>query len=177
MGKLVNDRQEKFAQLIATGVPAAQAYIEAGYNNPKFCPENARKLRNKKQIAARIAELMESTEDLIELRRRLLDRFLVATITIDRLRMFDEARFLRGDLSDEERALIEGVETTQHGPRYIMPRKLEAAAQLAKLHGLDKPDKSEVTGKDGAPLIPAYTDEQRVRALADFIARNPVPAA
>jgi len=174
MGKLVNDRQERFAQLIVEGVPAAQAYARAGYHNPGFAAENARKLRNKKRVAARIDELMASTEDLIELRRRLLDRFLVASITIDRLAMF-EAGDLRADLSDEERALIEGMEATKFGPKYLMPKKLEAAAQLARLHGLAK-DKSEVTGKDGEPLIPTYTDEQRAQALADIIARHEPPS-
>jgi hypothetical protein len=168
MGKLVNDKQERFAQLIAVNVPAAQAYADAGYDNPGFAAENARKLRNKKKVAARIAELTASTADLVELRRLLLDKFYVAAIMIDRLRMFD-CGVLRDDLSDEERMLIEGREETKFGTKYLMPKKLEAAEKLARLHGLDRPTKIAATDAEGndAPI----TDEQRVMALAAIFAR------
>jgi hypothetical protein len=42
---------------------------------------------------------------------------------------------------------------------------------LAKLTG-NWLDRSEFTGKDGTPLVPEYTDEQRARALAMFLAKN-----
>lgn len=152
MARLINDKQEAFAQLLAAGVPAIVAYRQAGYGGGEFDAKNASKLRNSRKIKARLDELKLSTDDLVELRRRLLDRFLVASIVIDRLAMF-EAGDLRDDLSDEERALIEGRERTQHGIKYLMPRKLEAAAQLAKLHGLDKADKLAISGGDGEPLL------------------------
>jgi hypothetical protein len=152
MARLLNDRQEAFAKLLAASVPAIVAYREAGFGGGKYDTKNASKLKNRPKVRARVYELEQSTDDLMELRRRLLDRFLVASIMIDRLAMF-EAGDLRGDLSDDERALIEGREQTLHGTKYLMPRKLDAAAQLAKLHGLDKADKLAISSGDGAPLL------------------------
>ena len=94
MGKLVNDRQERFAQLIAMNVPAAQAYAEAGFNN-EFAADNARKLRNKKHVRARIEELAASTSDMVELRRAMLDEFYVHVLKTDRVDIYDDQARLR----------------------------------------------------------------------------------
>lgn len=57
-------------------------------------------------------------------------------------------------------------------------KKAPAAARIAAANayldrGWGKPKQSiESTGKDGAPLIPEYTEEERARALAVFLARN-----
>ena len=54
----LNVRQEKFAELVAAGVPATQAYRQAGYTNAGTTAEkNASRLREKEGVAARIAEL------------------------------------------------------------------------------------------------------------------------
>lgn len=176
MGRLTNTRQERFAQLIAMNVPAAQAYAEAGYNNKEFAAENARKLRNKLHIRERIEELSASTNDMVELRRAMLDEFYVHVIKTDRVDIYDEDARLKplDSLRPEHRALIEGIDSKVNAygetRNLIMPSKLSAAAGLAKLHGLEKPQKSEVTGKDGAPLVREYTDEDREKALAAFLA-------
>jgi hypothetical protein len=174
MGKLVNDRQERFAQLIAMNVPAAQAYAEAGFNN-EFAADNARKLRNKKHVRARIEELAASTSDMVELRRAMLDEFYVHVLKTDRVDIYDDQARLRplAELRPEHRALIEGIDTriNQYGEtkNLLMPSKLAAAAQLAKLHGLDKPLKIAETTADGKEL-PSTAD--RARALAAFIAET-----
>jgi hypothetical protein len=175
MGKLVNDRQERFAQLIAMNVPSAQAYAEAGFNNPKFPAENARKLRNKPHVRARIDELAASTQDMVELRRVMLDEFYVHVLKADRTEIYDENARLRplAELRPEHRALIEGVDTrlSKYGEmkNVLMPSKLAAAAQLAKLHGLDKPLKIAETTADGKEMP---TTADRARALAAFIAET-----
>ena len=151
-GPLPNTKQERFAQLIAMNVPGAQAYAEAGYDNADFAAENARKLRNKRHVKARINELAASTSDMVELRRAMLDEFYVHVIKTDRVDIYDDQARLRPltELRPEHRALIEGIDTklSKEGEtkNVIMPSKLSAAALLAKLHGLDKATKSEVAG-------------------------------
>ena len=46
---------------------------------------------------------------------------------------------------------------------------LQAIAQLRDMHGFKAPSKLEATGKNGAPLIPDITDEQRAKALQAFL--------
>ena len=43
---------------------------------------------------------------------------------------------------------------------------------LAKLDGLDKPSRGELTGPNNTPLIPEYTDEQRVIALTALLTKT-----
>lgn len=54
-------KYEMFAQEIAKGLPAAQAYVNAGYR-PSMT--NAGNLRLKKEIQIRVAELLEEREKL-----------------------------------------------------------------------------------------------------------------
>lgn len=161
MARLLNDKQERFAQSLAKGVPLVQAYIEAGYDgSQEFVRENASKLKGKRQVRARIDELCASTADMVELYRVMLSELYVHTIKIDRASMYDRDGSLKplDDLTAEQRALIESITETKgrNGDTHnaVMPSKLVAAAQLARLHGLDKATKTELTGADGAPLVP-----------------------
>ena len=63
MPELKNGRQEKFAQLVASGLPGDKAYLEAGYK-PKTTKEEtirglASQVRSSTIVAARIAELQQ----------------------------------------------------------------------------------------------------------------------
>lgn len=180
MGRILNTKQERFAQLVAMNVPAIQAYAEAGYDNADFAAENARKLRNKRHVKARIEELSASTDDMVELRRAMLDEFYVLVLKTDRVDIYDDKARLRplDELRPEHRALIEGIDTkvSQYGEtkNLIMPSKLVAAGQLAKLHGLDRPTKiapTNPTGDGPAEVNLNTTDEDRTRALQAFLAR------
>lgn len=183
MGRLSNDKQERFAQAIAVSVPDVQAYTDAGFEGGEYAARNASKLKNKPKVRARIDELCKSTEDLVELRRVMLDEFYVAALKVDRSTMYDDDGTMKRlcDLQPEQRQLIESVVESKgkfgmtHNVQ--MPSKLVAAGQLAKLHGLDRASKTELTGKDGAPLVPEYTDEDRERAIAVFLAKNKQPSA
>ena len=64
MSKL-NERQEKFARLVASGVPAMRAYSEAGYS-ANAAKQNASRLRENEGIKVRIAELKKQTSKKFE---------------------------------------------------------------------------------------------------------------
>ena len=66
--RLHHDRQEKFAQAVARGLPATQAYMEAGYRARGHAAEaNSSRLRKKIEVAARIEALGGAvTERFIE---------------------------------------------------------------------------------------------------------------
>jgi phage terminase small subunit len=53
-GPLKNARHEKFAVAMATGMPASQAYVEAGF---KYNEGNAIRLKGNEKVSARVAEL------------------------------------------------------------------------------------------------------------------------
>jgi phage terminase small subunit len=62
-GPLKNARHERFAVAMATGMPASQAYVEAGF---KYNEGNAIRLKGNEKVAARIAELeAKRTEKVI----------------------------------------------------------------------------------------------------------------
>jgi hypothetical protein len=171
MARLSNDRQERFAQLVAVSVPDVVAYREAGLGGGAFDAKNASKLKHKPKVKARIAELCATTESMVEIRRTMLDEFYVACMKIDRVDLLRRIGAGDGDddLTPVERSLIEGREETKYGIKYVMPKKLEAAEKLARLHGLDKPLKIAETTADGKEL-PSTAD--RARALAAFIAET-----
>jgi hypothetical protein len=59
-------------------------------------------------------------------------------------------RFKRLDeLSPKQRLLIDSIELTKYGPMPVMPARLQALAQLARLDGLDKPAKVAPTNPEG----------------------------
>lgn len=178
MGKLTNDKQERFAQALAVNTPLLSAYLEAGFEGGEYAAKNASKLKNKKKVLSRIEELCKSTEDLVELRRVMLDEFYVSALKTDRASMYDGDGALKplDDLLPEQRVLIESVVETKgkFGETHnaVMPSKLMAAAQLAKLHGLDRPTKIAPTNPagDGPPEI--VTDELRIKAIENLLIKN-----
>ena len=58
MPTLRNPKHEKFAQLVASGVPANAAFTQVGYN----APQNSPRLRNNELVAKRIEELQVRNE-------------------------------------------------------------------------------------------------------------------
>src|ERR1700686_2722363 len=118
MPRLSNDRQERFAQLIAVSVPAAGAYVDAGFEGGEFPADNARKLKNKPKLRERVAELSVSSDEMVAIRRAMLDEFYVACIKIDRMALLGRIAE-RVELSAVERMLIEGRENTRYGTKNL----------------------------------------------------------
>ena len=155
--RLDDPGRETFAQeLVATG-DLYSSYKTAGYKRPKG---NANRMFREPAVQARVAWLYRKVEPLDQAlagwRRADLRRKLDAMVSVDRTEMYEEVvtdegrRYLQvkplDKLTDEQRLLFEGV---GDGGRVVMPSKLAAAAQLAKLDGLDAPAKTALTDADG----------------------------
>jgi phage terminase small subunit len=58
MNRPLNIRQQRFAELVASGMPATKAYMKAGYsNNPRIAESNACRMMDNDGVKVRIAEL------------------------------------------------------------------------------------------------------------------------
>lgn len=82
MGKELNVRQEQFAQLVANGLSATQAYIQAGYKvSEKVAGTNGSRLLENAGVMARIKGLREKAAAKSEFKREHLAAQLIAGIT------------------------------------------------------------------------------------------------
>src|SRR5687768_16010673 len=75
MPSLRNPRHERFAQELATGKSATEAYVAAGYKNNRH---NAAALAREKHISARLAELQERAAIRAEITVERLTEMLLA---------------------------------------------------------------------------------------------------
>ena len=136
--KPLNTRQERFAQLVAQGIPAAQAYVEAGYTcRGNSAAVNGFYLLRTPRVEARVAEIQE----------------LAASLGIALLTIVEKRRFLAevvrtpaGSVGPESwlcQAFYEKVkggrnqdgETVLLRRRVKMPDKLRAIELDSKLAG------------------------------------------
>ena len=195
---LPDRKRESFCQELIAGEDIYAAYESAGFKRPRG---NAQRMQHEPEVSLRLEWLTKQYAPLDEAWRgyRRLEhrRALQHIATADRLELFQDKtvsvtvgvdpktgkprkRRLRqlslkplADLSTAQRALIDGIKISDKGAvEVLMPKRLDARAMLAKLDGLDGPTKIEATGKDGTPLVPEYTNEQRAAALALFLAKN-----
>jgi hypothetical protein len=191
--------RETFCQELIAGESLYVAFQNAGFKRPRG---NAQRMQQEPDVLKRLEYLADRVnklgldEILVSYRRNEHRRALEHIANADRLSLWTDKtktvvigkskddkpirRKLRSielkpldSLTAEERALIDGFEVTEKGAvKVLMPKRLDARAMLAKLDGLDKPVRGELTGKDGAPLVPEFTDEQRAAALAAFLSKN-----
>lgn len=78
----LNIRQERFAELVASGVPASRAYIAAGYNvTEKAAEAHGSRLARNGKVTARIEELRRKTATAVDFQRQDLVKWLVEVIT------------------------------------------------------------------------------------------------
>jgi hypothetical protein len=156
---LPDRRREMFARALFEGLDVRLAYELAGFKRPRG---NAARMEKELAIQARLNYLRRELDetDLYKraLRRHQLRQQLAQIATADRLSLFEEVEITKtigrgrnarpvtlrrlqmkplADLTPEQRALVEGIESD--GMRPAMPSKLGALAQLAKLDGLDQP--------------------------------------
>lgn len=142
---------ERFCQELLAGTPLYRAYELAGFARPAG---NAQRLEQSDPVVRRLDYLLKKLgeTELTELaiRRLKMRRQLDNFVEIDRVEMLAKRP---EDWTAEERALIEGRKVTQWGVEYLMPSKLAALAQIAKLDGFDKAAKVEVGGPNGTSLV------------------------
>ena len=186
---LKNPQHELFAQELAKGAPYCLAYERAGYAKHS---SNAKRLSENEDIKARVTEFLakavENTGITVERIARELAKIGFANLT-DVVDWGDAIAVKKDDDSDE--VLVQGVvikpsvelspeiasaiceiRKTKDGLSIKMHDKRAALVDLGRYLGMFV-DKTEVTGKDGGAVkFEHVTDEDRVAALASFMART-----
>ncbi len=151
--RLRDPRRERFCQELAAGALLHDAYVRAGFRHPRG---NAARVAREPKVVTRLEWLLKRNEPheetMIAWRRASMRRWLENVRDLDRRCFFqigDDGQVKLAPLAEldsEQAALIEGIEQTRYGIRINMPSKLQAAAQLARLDGLEAPTKNEHTG-------------------------------
>jgi hypothetical protein len=143
-----------------------RAYVLAGF---KLRRSNPQRLERDPRVQARLAYLraqMEEREGIeLFLRRVRVIALLEKMISEDRSSMFDDAGKLRplSELTEEQRALLDSIRPTRAGPEAVMPSKLAAVQALARIEGLEAPERADVTVRDGDQR---YSDIELARWIA-----------
>jgi len=178
MPVLANARHERFAQAIAGGMTADDAYVDAGYKEHRG---NASTLRANKNIQKRVAEILAAGAERAEITEERVLRELAKigfsdirkaikwnghliteqgnpdggdVLVIKELRNNHVLLVDSDDLDDDTAAAVASISQNQAGGITIkMHDKRAALVDIGKHLGMFK-DKLEVSGKDGAPLVP-----------------------
>lgn len=174
MPVLKNARHEKFAQALAKGKTATEAYAEAGF---KPHDGNAARLRGNERISARVDEITgKVNERVIDKLAITKERVAAELAKIAFLDIREAVRWGRSPvdtesensspnglgiypvelvpsdmISDEAAAAVSEVSLTQTGVKIKMHDKRAALMDLAKLMGFIV-EKQEHTGPDGGPI-------------------------
>jgi hypothetical protein len=143
MAALTNPKHEAFAQKIAEGISAAEAYREL---YPKAAPASAETLGpalfRSVQVSFRIEELKLVQQTIIEekfkMGREDITQFLVDVVKTP-IGEVDETHWLCQEYSETS-----GVNGTTR--KYKMPSKLDAIEKVIKMGGYYAPEKVEHSG-------------------------------
>jgi hypothetical protein len=158
----LNSRQESFAEAIASGLPQAQAYTQAGY---KPCPFHASRLASNGKVKSRILELRARQTAKAELTRDGLRQWLTAAIITPVAEI------------DENHPLCQEITTVSRKggsiKRVRAVSKLEAAKQLAELCGWKAPDRRELEITGGV-IISAEIQDRFNRIFGQPIVNEPL---
>lgn len=138
MPVLDNAKHERFAQELAKGKTATEAYVEAGY---KLNDGNAATLKGNQRISDRIAELLDRAATRTEITvANITDRLLAIAakgetssdapmLAVARASLMDAAK-LNGLIVDKSETLAESVTR-------ILSDKPQTAEEWAATHGAD----------------------------------------
>jgi hypothetical protein len=194
---LRNPRHEAFARARAAMEKPIRAMELAGYDKPTA--GNAARLDRHPHIIARIRHFAnnDNTAELLAQRRNRLRGYYETLAFADRTKLFAEVevperdekgnpievdgkvltkhvRQLRpfDDLFDEGRLLIEALEFDGEKYKIKSADRLAAMKALRELDGLDRPHKVAITDPEGKQSEPSFTDRDRAKALAVFVAKT-----
>lgn len=157
MSVLKNQRHELFAQGIASGKTADEAYKAAGFKKHRG---NAARLSADESIAARVREILDKAGTRVEVTKaRVLQELArIAFADMAELAVWTASGVSwipSAELTEEQtRVVAEISETVTDSGGSIKLKlhdKLKALDMLSKLMGWPV-DKLEVTGKDGGPM-------------------------
>jgi phage terminase small subunit len=174
MPALDNQRHEAFAQALAKGSSATDAYVTAGYKPSRTA---ASRLSSNVNIQVRVKELLSRAADRAEIDIARTLKELVRLGTSDVRRFFNESGQLRPvhELDDDTAAAIASVEVVTKS----LPGGEEEGAQVEYIHKVRLWDKNsalekiakhlgmfiervEHTGKDGEEIRVATVDAKQL---------------
>ena len=165
MGVLKNIKHEKFAQGIATGLSARQAYVQAGY---KEHDANANRLRSNEKVSARIAELTAPAVEATGIEAFRITKEMARVGLSDIRKTVDEhgnALNLH-DLDDDTAAAISAVEVIK---RPLKGQQDEKGQQLFEItHRVKFWDKNSALN-NLAKSFALYAQDQAAQQTADSI--------
>jgi phage terminase small subunit len=178
MPALANAKHELFAQAVANGISAAEAYVTAGFTKNDG---NARRLRANEAVVKRIEAILSEREHIhakaiekaiedtgISIGRVLTELAKIGFADIrkavkwgDAVAVFDEAGNVQisngvalvgsDQVDDATAGAIAEVSQTKDGLKIKMHDKRGALVDIGRHLGMFK-DKVEVTGKDGGSI-------------------------
>lgn len=136
--KPLNIRQQRFAELVAGGMPAVQAYKAAGYAaNGRNAEGNAHALMENHGVKAKIAELRALESERTGFTRERLIDWLVAIITTPIGNVSSSSPLVQESLTE-----LKGAVTRS---KVKMAGKIDAARMLCDVMGWRTPEKLEVS--------------------------------
>lgn len=181
---LQNARHEAFAQAMAKGQSASDAYVTAGYKPSRSA---ASRLCANVNIEARVAELLNNSADRAEIDIARTLKELVRLGTSDIRDAFTEAGNLKPpkEWSDDFAAAVASVEVVsrnlgkdadgntevEHIHKIKVWDKNSALEKIAKHLGMFV-EKVEHTGADGAPLMPEASPRDLAKAVAALLSKG-----
>ena len=165
----LNDKQQRFVDEYLIDLNATAAYRRAGYTAKGNAAEvNAARLLRNAQVVLAVKEAMKAreTRTMITQDRVLQELARIAFFDIRKLYNEDGSMKLPHELDDDAAAVLSGVDISTaliagaEEPTSVQTKKAKvfdkgAALTLAMRHLGMLTDKTEVTGKDGAPLSDA----------------------
>ncbi len=183
---LENARHERFAQELALGKTADEAYQLAGF---KANRGNASTLKAKQSIQDRVAEILAAGAERAEITRERVLNELGRIGFNDIRKVFADNGALKRveDLDDDAAAAVAAIEVVtrrvpggdsdevEHVAKIKTWDKRAALVDIAKLQGW-MIDKHEHTGKDGGPIETVeITPEESARRIAFTLSRASRP--
>jgi phage terminase small subunit len=183
MPVLDNARHELFAQELAKGATADEAYQLAGY---KANRGNASTLKSNQIITDRVAEILSVGAERAEITREMVVRELGRIGFSDIRKVFTSTGALKRveELDDEAAAAISSVEVVtrrveggnsdevEHVAKIKAWDKRAALVDIAKMQGWHV-ERVEHTGKDGGPIETAdISDRDMAKNIAFILAKG-----
>jgi phage terminase small subunit len=180
---LPNARHERFAQVVADGQTAGEAYLAAGYScGPQKARGHGHRLRTREDVQTRIADLLRARERIAEkgMERAIVETALTKAWVLEKLRLNAERALQERPVLDKD-----GNPTGEY--RYEGAVANRALELLGKALGIFIERREEGKPGDFAHLSDEELDAQlsqhlRARGLTDrqirnfLLAPHPIPA-
>jgi phage terminase small subunit len=175
MGRL-NERQIRFCrEYVKSPDNASEAARKAGYSE-RTARIQASQLLTRHNIQAELARLRSAAETAAVLSVQEACEILTSIARSNVADYFDATGRIavRPDDSTGDPRAVESVKQTYDGDgnpviQFKLAPKIAAIERLSKLRGWDAPAKQELTGADGAPLVPVERPEAMSQRYLDAL--------